>query len=268
MAKINTLNSNTDLSGINIVVTGASSGIGLAMAEGLLRVGATVALASRPGVKLDNQVKRLKSSGLDAYGLPMDVRSETSIADSVEWVQRTWGKLDVLVNNAGVGMRTVNKRFMIEPQPFFQVTPEGFRNLIDTNLTGYFLVARGFTPLMIEQGHGKIINITMNHETMMRKGFIPYGPSRAGAESLSYIMAEDLRPYGITVNMLLPGGATDTEMIPEELKSQLKFPLLRPRVMVEPIIFLASSNSDGITAERITAIEFSKWLSKLNTVQQ
>ena len=256
-------NSNIDLSGTNIVVTGASSGLGLAMAEGLLRVGATVALASKPGEKLDAQVKRLKLSGLDAHELPMDVRSEKSIADAVEWVQRTWGKLDVLVNNAGIGMRTVNPRFMIEPQPFFQVTPEGFRNLIDTNLTGYFLVARGFSSLMIEQGYGKIVNITMNHETMRRKGFIPYGPSRAGAESLSYIMAEDLRPYGITVNMLLPGGATDTGMIPEDLKDQIKFSLLRPDVMIEPIIYLASSQSDGITGERITAIEFSEWLTKL-----
>lgn len=266
MAKTIFSYSNIDLSGINIVVTGASSGIGLAMAEGLLRVGATVALASKPGVKLDNQVNRLKSSGLDAHGLPIDVRSETSIADSVKWVQRKWGRLDVLVNNAGIGMRTVNKQFMKEPQPFFEVTPDGFRNLIDTNLTGYFLVARGFTPLMIEQGYGKIINITINHETMRRQGFVPYGPSHAGAESLSYIMAEDLRPYGIAVNMLHPGGATDTGMIPEEFKREIKLPLLRPRVMVEPIIFLASSKSDGLTAERITATEFSKWLSKFNTV--
>ncbi|MDA8221609.1 MAG: SDR family NAD(P)-dependent oxidoreductase [Desulfitobacterium hafniense] len=266
MTKTNTSNPDTDLSGIHIVVTGASSGIGLAMAEGLLRAGATVALASRPGVKLDNQVKRLKLSGLNAYGLPLDVRSETSVADSVEWVQRTWGKLDVLVNNAGIGMRTVNKRFMVEPQPFFQVTPDGFRNLIDTNLTGYFLVARGFTPLMIKHGHGKIINIMINRETTMCKGFIPYGPSGSGAESLSYIMAEDLRPYGITVNMLLPGGATDTGMIPQDIKRQIKSPLLRPRVMVEPIIFLASSMSDGITAERITALEFSKRLIKYKTV--
>ncbi|EHQ88331.1 SDR family NAD(P)-dependent oxidoreductase [Desulfosporosinus youngiae] len=258
MSETTTSNSNTDLSGIHIVVTGASSGIGLAMAEGLLRVGATVALASRPGVKLDNQVTRLKSSGLDAYGLPIDVRSETSIAEAVKWVQRIWGKLDVLVNNAGIGMQTVNKRFLVEPQPFFRITPDEFRNMIDTNLTGYFLVARGFTPLMIEQGHGKIINITTDHEDMRCKGFVPYGPSRAGAESLSYIMAEDLRPYGITVNMLLPGGLTDTGMIPVELKRQLKSPLLRPKVMVEPIIFLASSKSDGLTAERITAVEFSK----------
>ncbi|MCB8814531.1 SDR family NAD(P)-dependent oxidoreductase [Desulfosporosinus shakirovi] len=266
MTETNTSNPSIDLSGIRIVVTGASSGIGLAMAEGLLRAGATVALASRPGVKLDNQVKRLKLSGLNAYGLPLDVRSETSVADSVEWVQRTWGKLDVLVNNAGIGMRTVNTRFMVEPQPFFQVTPDGFRNLINTNLTGYFLVARGFTPLMINQGHGKIINIMINHETTRCKGFIPYGPSGYGAESLSYIMAEDLRPYGITVNMLLPGRATDTGMIPEDINRQIKSPLLRPIVMIKPIIFLASSMSDGLTAERITALEFSKCLLKYNTV--
>lgn len=70
----------------------------------------------------------------------------------------------------------------------------GFRDLIETNLTGYFLVARGFSPLMIEQGNGRIINISMNHETMKRKGFVPYGPSRAATESLlSAIMAEDLK---------------------------------------------------------------------------
>lgn len=118
--------------------------------------------------KIRCEAKRLKAVGLNAHVLPIDVRSETSIADSVEWVRNTWGKLNVLVNNARIGMRTVNPRFMIEPQPFFQVTPEGFRNLFDTNLTGYFLVARGFTPLMLEQGRGKIVNITMNHETMRR----------------------------------------------------------------------------------------------------
>lgn len=254
--------SSIDLSEVYSVVTGGSSGLGLAMAEGLLRAGATVALASRPGPKLDNEVKRLKSSSFDVYGLSLDVRSETSVADAVEWVRKTWGKLDVLVNNAGIGMRTVNPRFMVEPQAFYEVTADGFRNVIDTNLTGYFLVARGFAPLMIEQKRGKIINISMNHETMKRKGFIPYGPSRAGAESLSHIMAEDLRSSGVTVNMLLPGGATETGMIPEELKTQLKGKLLLPEIMVDPIVFLASSQSDGITGERVIATEFTEWLAK------
>ncbi|MDP9729438.1 SDR family NAD(P)-dependent oxidoreductase [Alicyclobacillus tolerans] len=247
------------LDGRRIVVTGASSGLGLAMAEALLKAGASVAMTARATDRLDSEVKRLTHAGYDAYSLPMDVRSEQSISDAVSWVVQTWGKIDVLVNNAGIGMRTVNSRFMLEPQPFFEVTPQGFRDVIDTNLTGYFLVSRGFAPLLVRQGYGKVINISMNHSTMRRRGFIPYGPSRAGAESLSYIMAEDLLPYGITVNMLLPGGATETGMIPDEMKKQLKVPLLHPNIMADPIVFLASDQSDGITGERMIATEFANW---------
>jgi gluconate 5-dehydrogenase len=72
-------------------------------------------------------------------------------------------------------------------------------------------------------------------------------------------MAEDLLPYGVTVNMLLPGGATETGMIPEELKAQIRIPLLRPEVMADPIVFLSSEQSDGITGERIVATEFAEW---------
>jgi NAD(P)-dependent dehydrogenase (short-subunit alcohol dehydrogenase family) len=168
--------------------------------------------------------------------------------------------LDVLVNNAGIGMRTVNPHFLVEPQPFFKVTPEGFRDLINTNLTGYFLMARGFTPFMIEQGKGRIINISMNHETMKRKGFVPYGPSRAATESLSYIMSED----GITVNMLLSGGTTVTGMILDEICKDIEsqFQLLEPGIMAEPIVFLASPEAEGITGERIVAIDFKSWIQK------
>lgn len=251
-----------DLSGKYILVTGASSGLGLAMAEALLRARATVALASRPGTKLDEAVVRLRDAGYDAHKVALDVRSVESVEDAVRWVRETWGHIDVLVNNAGIGMRTVNPRFMVDPQPFYEVTPLGFRDVIETNLMGYFLVARGFAPLMVQQRHGKIINISMNHETMRRRGFVPYGPSRAGSESLSRIMAEDLRPYGVTVNMLLPGGATETGMIPEDMKVLLTAPLLQPDVMSEPIVFLASPQSDGITGERLVAKQFREWVAK------
>jgi len=248
-----------DLKDVRVVVTGASSGLGLAMSEALLKAGASVAMAARSVARLDAEVKRLQEEGYDAYKLTLDVRSEESVSVAVTWVRKEWGRLDVLVNNAGIGMRTVNPRFMVEPQPFYQVSADGFGDVIDTNLTGYFLVSRGFAPMMVEQGKGKIINISMNHSTMRQQGFVPYGPSRAGAESLSYIMAQDLLPHGVTVNMLLPGGATETGMIPEELKLHIKMPLLEPEVMAEPIIFLASEQSDGITGERIVATEFAEW---------
>jgi NAD(P)-dependent dehydrogenase (short-subunit alcohol dehydrogenase family) len=253
---------NNSLANVHIVITGASSGLGYAMAEALLLEGATVALASRSGEKLTEAVNRLTEKGLHAFPLPLDVRSEQSVEEAVIWVKKEWGRLDVLVNNAGIGMRTVNPHFLTEPMPFYQVSPTGFRDLIDTNLTGYFLVSRGFAPLMVEQGRGKIINISMNYETMKRKGFVPYGPSRAATESLSFIMAEDLKEDGITVNMLLPGGATVTGMIPDQVKEELegKFSLLDPNVMARPIVFLASEQSHGITGERIVATEFDQWL--------
>ncbi|GMA65389.1 SDR family oxidoreductase [Alicyclobacillus fastidiosus] len=252
------------LSGIHALVTGASSGLGYAMAYALLKEGATVAVSSRGGQKLSNVVQGFRQEGLDAHELSIDVRSASSIEAAKDWVTSKLGKLDVLVNNAGIGMRTVNPKFLFDPKPFYEVSPEGFRDLIDTNLTGYFLVSRAFAPMMVKEGDGRIINISMNHETMRRKGFVPYGPSRAGAESLSYIMAEDLRDSGVAVNVLLPGGATRTGMLPDEYGEVYdSMPnILSPDVMARPIVFLASPEAADITGERIVATEFDQWLQR------
>lgn len=251
----------SELQGKRILITGGSSGLGFSMAKALATTGAEVLITSRNEQKLEEAVTALRQHSQTVFGLAMDVRDKESIQKAFNWVKDVWGSLDMLVNNAGIGMRTVNPDFLTHPQPFFKVSADGFRNLIDTNLTGYFLVSKAFVTLFIEQGAGKIVNISMNHETMKRKGFIPYGPSRAGAESLSIIMAEDLKEYHIDVNMLLPGGATDTGMVPDEAKALIKdkFQLLSPDIMAEPIIYLASDESNGITGERITATTFEDW---------
>lgn len=248
-----------------IVVTGATSGLGLAMAKALAAAGASVLVTGRSEEKIRRAVEEIKPLNEQVRGITMDVRSEPETENAARWVRDEWGALDVLINNAGIGMRTVNPSFLTRPEPFYKVSAEGFRNVIDTNLTGYFLVAKAFMPLFLENGRGKIINISMNHETMRRKGFIPYGPSRAGAESLSLIMAEDVREHNIDVNMLLPGGATETGMIPEEFKEEIlqNFRLLSPDVMAAPIVFLASDESDGITGQRVAAIEFDEWKNSL-----
>jgi len=131
--------------------------------------------------------------------------------------------------------------------------------VIDTNLTGYFLVAREVTPRMLDAGGGRIVNISMNHATMTRAGFVPYGPSRAGAEALSRIMAADLCDTPVTVNMLLPGGATRTGMVPED--AAWMGGLLEPEVMGPPIVWLASAAAAGARDERIVATEFEQWLA-------
>lgn len=250
------------LKGKKILITGASSGLGLAMAKALVTEGASVIITARHADKLQKAEEQLLQLPGEAIPLIMNVRDEASIQTVVQWVKDNWNSLDVLINNAGLGMRTVNPAFLLKPEPFYKVSAEGFRNVIDTNLTGYFLVAKAFVPFFLAKNEGKIINISMNHETMKRKGFIPYGPSRAGAESLSYIMAEDLREAHIDVNMLLPGGATETDMIPEEYKKSIRLPLLQPEIMAKPIVFLASAQSNGISGERIVATEFEAWKQK------
>ncbi|MST34534.1 SDR family NAD(P)-dependent oxidoreductase, partial [Acidimicrobiaceae bacterium USS-CC1] len=156
-------------------------------------------------------------------------------------------------------MRTVNPRFFEDPMPFWEVEPGGFRDVVATNLTGYFLVARAFVPAMVRRGEGRVVNVSMNHETMRRRGFVPYGPSRAGAESLGAIMTEDLRDRGVTVNLLLPGGATATGMIPDGLPDDARARLLPAEIMGPPIVWLASPEAAGVTGERIVATDFERW---------
>ena len=172
---------------------------------------------------------------------------------------RIWEGIDILVNNAGIGMRTVNPRFLTDPKPFWEVSTEVFRELIDTNLTGYFLVAKEAVPYLLKNDGGRIINISVSHETMRRKGFVPYGPSRAAIESLSHIMAQDLAPPGITVNLLLPGGATETGMIPKDFPVSMRSQLLSPDVMAEPVLFLCSDEAIGVNDQRIVAKDFAHW---------
>ncbi len=236
-----------------VLLTGGTSGLGLAMASALAHAGASVVLTGRDAGRAEQVAATLPG----ASGLGLDTRDEASVSAAVQAAAGRLGGIDLLVNNAGLGMRTVNPRFMTEPQGFWQVSPDGFRAVVDTNLTGYFLVAREVTPLMLAAGRGRIVNVSMNHATMTRRGFVPYGPSRAGAEALSRIMAADLDGTGVTVNLLLPGGATRTGMIPD---GDPGLALLEPQIMGPPIVWLASADAEGTSNERIVATEFGDWL--------
>jgi len=248
-----------DLTGLRILVTGSTSGIGRAMAAALLESGGDVAVTGRSAERARRVAREIAREPADrerAMGLSLDVTDEASIDGAVGALEAAWGGLDVLVNNAGLGMRHVNPRFFDDPRPFWEVTPTGFAEVVATNLAGYFLVARAVVPAMVERGRGRIVNVTMNHETMVRRGFVPYGPARAGAEALSRIMERDLEGTGVTVNLLLPGGATDTGMIPDELVGARREGLLPPSVMAAPIRWLCSAASDGMSGLRIVAKDF------------
>jgi NAD(P)-dependent dehydrogenase (short-subunit alcohol dehydrogenase family) len=244
--------------GVRVLITGGTSGLGAAMARALLDAGATVAITGRDGRRAEAAARELGGGSL---GVGMDVRDDDDVARGVDRVFDEFGGLDVLVNNAGIGMRTVNPRFLTDPQPFWEVSADGFRDVVATNLTGYFLVARAVVPRFLSAGSGRVVNVSMNHSTMNRKGFVPYGPARAGAEALARIMAAELAGTGVTANILLPGGATATGMIPDGFPPEQRTHLLDPAVMGPPIRWLSSPQAAGVHDERIVAIEFDAWLS-------
>jgi NAD(P)-dependent dehydrogenase (short-subunit alcohol dehydrogenase family) len=248
----------TDLSGTRALVTGATSGLGLAMARALVAAGARVAITSRDA---ERSARAAADLGPGVLGLALDVRDEGAVAAGVADVWERLGGLDLLVNNAGIGMRTVNPRFLTEPQPFWDVTPEGFRDVLETKATGSFLMARAVAPRMLAQGGGRIVTISMSDTTMVRRGFVPYGPSGAAVEALSRVMAADLADTAVTVNLLLPGGATNTGMIPDETSAEARDRLLDPTIMGPPIVWLASPAATGVHDERIVAAEFDQWLA-------
>ncbi len=248
----------SDLTGTRVLVTGATSGLGLAMARALCRAGARVAVAGRDRARAQRVAGDLEG---DAMGLELDVRDETSVLRGVAATYDYLGGLDMLVSNAGIGMRTVNPRFLTDPRPFWEVDPAGFRDVLETKVTGSFLVAREVVPRMLAAGGGRIVGISMNESTMVRRGFVPYGPSGAGVEALTRVMTADLEGTTVTVNLLLPGGATHTGMIPDDVAPEVRERLLDPDVMGAPIVWLASTQAEGVHGERIVATEFDAWLT-------
>ena len=247
------------LQGRTAIVTGAGRGLGRAMVLGLAKAGVhVIATAAREVAEVEavaKEAEKVRGTGL-VIPLQADVAREADCAETVETVMRRFGRLDILVNNAGRGMKYVSEKFLSEPTRFWEVEPETWRMVIDTNVNGPFLMARLAAPTMVKAGWGRIINVSMNYETMRRRGFSPYGPSKAALESETVIWAQDLEGTGVTVNALLPGGATLTGMIPDGVPEQIRANLLDPALMVPPLLWLASPASDGITGRRLTA---TKW---------
>jgi NAD(P)-dependent dehydrogenase (short-subunit alcohol dehydrogenase family) len=246
------------LSETRVLVTGGTSGLGRSMAHALVQAGAQVAVTSR---NRDRALAAAAQLGAEVLGIELDVRDASSVSAAIESTYEKLGGLDVLINNAGIGMLTVNPRFMTEPQPFWEVPPAGFRDVMETKVTGAFLVAREVVPRMLNAGSGRIVTISMSEQTMTRRGFIPYGPSGAAVEAMARIMAADLTDTPVTANILLPGGATATGMVPEELRVELRANLLDPVVMGPPVVWLASPDAADVHDERIIARDFNAWLA-------
>ena len=236
------------LSGRVALVTGGGGGLGRAISRGLAEAGAKVGVHDFRGQAAEETVAGLpEGSGLALVG---DIGDPAECARAVAETVRAFGKLDILVNNAGVGIGTIRPTYHRQRiNSFSEVTPEHWDRFFRVNVNAGFHLTRAAMPHFKKQGWGRVINVTTSLSTMLRPGYVPYGCSKAALESLSAIWAAELDGSGVTVNVVVPGGPTDTGMVTAE-NGYDRSVLLRPEVMVPPIRWLCSTEGDGTTGRR------------------
>jgi NAD(P)-dependent dehydrogenase (short-subunit alcohol dehydrogenase family) len=238
------------LAGRIAVVTGAANGMGRVMARALAGAGAKVAAVDLDAAGLDRLAAEPVFAGecLKAIG---DVSKTADCRQTIERVLERFGALDILINCAGISMSAAATPRDARIK-FFDADPEGWRRIVAVNAIGAFLMARFAARPMIERGWGRIITVTTSFDTMLAAGLSAYGASKAALEASCVSFAKDLEGTGVTVNILVPGGPTDT---PGFFPPGMPRPpiLLDPEIMRVPVVWLASPQSDGITGSRFIA---------------
>jgi 3-oxoacyl-[acyl-carrier protein] reductase len=235
------------LAGKIVIVTGSASGLGRVMTLGLTAAGARVAALD---INEEGAAKTADEAP-DGSVLPIrtDVRRAEDCTNAVKRALAGLGGLHGVVNCAGLGMAWLRRDFLSNPVRFWDVEPERWQQLMDVNVRGPFLLACAAVHHLVDQRWGRIVNVTTSFNTMIRGANMPYGQSKAALEAASSAWAEDLAGTGVTVNVLVPGGAADTPMIPEG-SPYPREKLVRPQAMVAPICWLMSDASVGVTGMR------------------
>lgn len=252
------MNSAQPPSSMAIIITGGARGLGWEMADALLQAGHRVLITgAREPTELQAACEAWNQGQRQVRALAMtaDVSRWDDCLRVAQRCKEAFGRIDGLINNAGRGMLEISPTFNTEPALFWQADPQGFRNIIDANVTGAFLMARACVPVMVAQGFGRVVNISTSQVTMVRTGYCPYGPSKAALEAMSVIWAKDLRGRGVSVNVLLPGGAADTRLLPGSGSQRrgADGQLLSPALMRAPIVWLMARAQASVTGQRFVA---------------
>ncbi|WP_024519821.1 SDR family oxidoreductase [Bradyrhizobium sp. Tv2a-2] len=239
-----------DLKGRTALVTGSSRGLGRAIAEGMAKAGAKIVINGTDGARVETAVGELRAAGFAAEGAAFDVTDEAAIVKAFEGFDEAGIEIDILVNNAGIQMR----------KPLVEFSSADWRKVIETNLTGAFIIGREAAKRMIPRKRGKIINIASLASELARPTIAPYTAAKAGIKNLTKSMAVEWAASGIQANAIGPGYML-TDMN-QALMSNTDFnnwlmsrvPAKRwgnPDELVGAAIFLASSASNYVNGQTI-----------------
>lgn len=235
-----------DLTGKIALVTGGTYGIGMSMAKALGKAGATIIINARRAEMVEEAVAEYKKEGLTAYGFTCDVTKEDQVQKMVAEVSKTVGDIDILVNNAGI----------IKRIPVLETSVEEFKEVIDIDLIGPFIVSKAVAPGMIKKGAGKIINICSMMSELGRETVSAYAAAKGGLKMLTKNLACEWAEHNIQVNGIGPGYIATPQTAPLRADGHpfnnfiiSKTPAARwgnPEDLEGPVVFLASKASDFV----------------------
>jgi NAD(P)-dependent dehydrogenase (short-subunit alcohol dehydrogenase family) len=243
------------------IVTGGLRGLGRAMAFGLAREGHDVVAVGHIDTDIAEVEAAAAGSSVSGHILPLvaDLRRPADCDRVVAMALSRFGGVNILVNNAGLTFTTIDPaRFRrAEPQKFWQVSDDIVRAVIETNYIAADQMARRVAPTMVEQGWGRIVNVTTKLDTMNRPHTSPYGASKAALEMATEVWAKEVEGTGLTINIVNPGAGANTPGMADEMRRMSRegraARLVEPDEMVPPLLYVVSREADQINGWRFDA---------------
>jgi NAD(P)-dependent dehydrogenase (short-subunit alcohol dehydrogenase family) len=232
------------------LVTGAASGIGRVIALDLASRGMSIVAIDRDEKGLLSLEQKIKGRGGHARTFAMDF-AEADAATRLQALPDHVPDVDVLINNAGVGLGVIRPNYHTEPINFWDVEAAQWSAVMAINTTPTFLLARAYVPGMLRRGWGRVVTVTTSLGSMLRRGYVPYGPSKAALEALTACISKDVDGKGVTSNVLIPGGITNTGLVPDGAFERDQ--LLQPEIMLAPLAFLLSDDGAAVNGRRFVA---------------